>query len=295
MKSLSVASSRSLATGFSYAMAAAVLWSFIGPFSKGALAAGVSPMETAFWRALFGGLFFAGQTAASRGLRIPFRDAALFFLFGSCGVGLLYGSLQVSIQQSGAAMAMVLLYTAPVWVAVASRWLFGEALSPRKLAAICVSLVGAALVCLSGGSLPADASTLGVVCGLLSGLAYAAHFPFYAWWGSRYPTSTIYTYMLLGGVSFLLPFVSFAPGKSATAWGHLLALGVLTNYAAYVAFAASLRLISQVQAAVIGNIEPVLATLWVWMLFDENFTAYGWLGCALVVASVFFMTTEQKS
>jgi DME family drug/metabolite transporter len=281
-------------SGYVYTALAAVLWSFIGPLSKGVLAAGVSPIETAFWRALIGALCFAAHTAFFGSLRIRRRDAALFFLSGGWGVGVFFVSLQVSIQLSGAAMAMVLMYTAPVWVAVASRYLFHEAISRQKLIAIYIALAGVALICLSGGSLPEEYSLLGIACGLLSGLAYASHFPFYTWWNSRYSTGVIYTYMLIGGTVFLLPFSQSLPGNSWEAWANLLALGTLTTYAAYIALGRSLQRISQIQSAVVGNIEPVLATLWVWMFYGENFTTPGWLGCGLVIGAVFLLTTERK-
>lgn len=282
-------------SGFAYAAAAAVLWSFIGPFSKASLGDGLSPLEIAFWRAFLGGVCFAVHTLFYGGLRIPVRDAAVFFLFGIWGVGILFGALQISIQLSGAAMAMVLLYTAPAWVAVASRILFHEAISYKKLAAICIALAGVGLVCFSGGSLAAGHSWLGIGCGLLAGLAYASHFPFYSWWIRRYSTGTIYTYMLFGGAVFLLPFVSFVPDKSWEAWSNLLALAILTNYVAYIALGKSLQRITQIQSAVVGNIEPILATLWVWMFYGENFTLSGWLGCILVIGAVFLLTIDRKA
>ena len=64
-------------------------------------------------------------------------------------------------KPGAAAMAVVLLYTAPVWVAVFSRLLFRERISPRKIGAIGVALTGTTLVCFSGGSLPGRTSTFG--------------------------------------------------------------------------------------------------------------------------------------
>lgn len=284
-----------VAAGYFYAASAAILWAFIGLFSKNCLVYGVNPLETAFWRALLGGLCFLAQTIACGGMRLAWRHAAVFFLFGWWGIGVLFTALQVSIQQSGAAMAMVLLYTAPAWVAVASRLFFHEPISRQKLLAIGIALGGTSLICFSGGSLPEEYSLLGIGCGLLSGFAYASHFPFYTWWKRRYSAGTIYTYMLLGGAVFLLPFVEITPDKPMGAWGNLFALGFLTNYVAYVAFAKSLQKINQVQAAVIGNIEPILATLLVWIFFEENFTAIGWLGCGLVIGAVFLLTIEKKT
>ena len=280
--------------GFALAAFAAILWSFIGPLSKEALNYGISPLETAFWRAFIGCVCFSAQAAFSGGLRVSLRHASTFFLFGWLGVGLLFGALQVSIQLSGAATAMVLLYTAPAWVALSSHIFFREAISLQKTFAIGTALAGVALICFAGGSLSAVYSPLGIICGLLAGIAYASHFPFYACWGLRYSTGIIYTYMLLGGTVFLLPFVSYEPDKTWYIWAVLFALGFLTNYVAYVALAASLRRISQIQAAVIGNIEPLFATLWVWAFFGENFTPMGWAGCSLVMAAVFLMTIKRR-
>ena len=104
--------------------------------------------------------------------------------------------------------------------------------SSRKGIALGLALFGTALVCFSGGSLNAEPSVLGIVCGLISGLCYASHFPFYVWWQPRYSTATLYACTPLGGALALLPFVDSAPTRSWTAWANLLALGVVTNYGA---------------------------------------------------------------
>lgn len=281
-------------TGYLYVLAAAVLWSLIGPFSKICMEEGLAPLEVAFWRALLGGICFFAQTGICGGARIPVKHALFFCLFGVLSISVFFSSLQISIQLSGAAMAMVLLYTAPAWVAVFSRILFHESFSSRKGIALGLALFGTALVCFSGGSLNAEPSVLGIVCGLISGLCYASHFPFYVWWQPRYSTATLYAYILLGGALALFPFVDFAPTRSWTAWANLLALGVVTNYGAYLAYGRSLQSINQVKAAIIGNIEPVLATFWVWLFWNENFSAYGWAGSALVISAVFLLTADRS-
>ena len=119
-------------TGYLYVLAAAVLWSLIGPFSKICMEEGLAPLEVAFWRALLGGICFFAQTGICGGARIPVKHALFFCLFGVLSISVFFSSLQISIQLSGAAMAMVLLYTAPAWVAVFSRILFHESFSSRK-------------------------------------------------------------------------------------------------------------------------------------------------------------------
>ena len=218
-------------TGYLYVLAAAVLWSLIGPFSKICMEEGLAPLEVAFWRALLGGVCFFAQTGICGGARIPLKHALFFCAFGVLSISVFFSSLQISIQLSGAATAMVLLYTAPAWVAVFSRILFHESFSSRKGIALALAL---------------------------------------------------------------FPFVDFAPTRSWTAWANLLALGVVTNYGAYLAYGRSLQIINQVKAAIIGNIEPVLATFWVWLFWNENFSAYGWAGSALVISAVFLLTADRS-
>lgn len=92
-------------TGYLYVLAAAVLWSLIGPFSKICMEEGLAPLEVAFWRALLGGICFFAQTGICGGARIPVKHALFFCLFGVLSISVFFSSLQISIQLSGAAMA----------------------------------------------------------------------------------------------------------------------------------------------------------------------------------------------
>lgn len=280
-------------SGILAALAASFLWSLIGPMSKNCMADGVGPMEVAFWRAFLGCVCFALYAGMQKKLAIPWKTALTFMLFGALGTGVMFGALQVSIEKSGAAMGMVLLFTAPFWVAVFSRAIFKEHISGLKFIALAVALAGTIMVCMSGGSLGTGYSLMGIACGLLAGFCYATQFPFYVWWSPRYSTGTIYSYMLLGGSLIILLFTDFTAGKSAWAWGNLIGLGVVTNYIPYMLLGYSLQRISQVQTVVINNVEPVLSTLWAWMFFAENFSAIGWIGSLLILLAVFALTLEK--
>ena len=259
--------------GYVWILLAALLWSLLGVVSKFCQHAGVLPLETAFWRAGIGCVFFLAHAGLTGGLRIPLRHALIFVLFGAWGVGVFFGAMQMAIKLSGGATAVVLLYTAPVWVAVFSRFLFGEHITRRKALAVLIALSGTALVCFSGGSLPGETSLAGIGFGLLSGLCYATHYPFYRWWQSRYSTASIYGYMLLGGVAALGIGGPVNIDHAADTWGWRFALGLLTCYMAYICYGQGLKRISLVRAAVTCHLEPVLGTLWVWLFWNECFSA----------------------
>lgn len=280
-------------SGYGYALLAAGLWGLLGPVSRLCLSEGTEPLEVAFWRAFIGGLCFAAHGLFRHELIVRPAHGAVFCLFGVLGISLFFGAYQMAVRESGAALTVVLLYTAPVWVALFSRVLFGELFTRRKLAALAVAFGGTALVCLSGGSAGGPSSWLGIACGLAAGFFYATHYPFYAWWKSRYSTATLYTFMLLAGALALAPCVTFTP-HSVVTWAGFVFLGVLCTYGAYLAYGAGLRRISPVRAAVVSNLEPVIGTLLAWAWWHENFSLSGWLGGGLVLAAVFILTTDRQ-
>lgn len=283
---------RSFWKGTLYCVLAALAWALIGPVSRVCFAEGMDPASVAFWRMAVSGACFLVHALLSGGLKPPRRDLACMVLFGVLDVSLVILTLQISIQKSGGALAIILLFTAPAWVALFSRILFHEAISPAKLSALALALAGTILVCLSGGSLGDEVSHIGLACGLFSGFTYAFQFLFFAWWKDRYSTQALFAMTFIPAAVVLGLFAEFSP-VSLVAGGALFALGIISTYVAYFWYGQSLRHLSPVQAAVIGNLEPVVSTLLCWMLWGENFLPIGWMGCVLVVASVILLTLKR--
>ena len=276
---------------------AAALWSLITPISRLLFAMDCTPLETSFWRTGLGGICFCICALWRGELKVPVRDGLLMIVFGGLLGIVLFGSFQYAISFCGGATAVVLLYTAPAWVAVLSRFFFNEAISYTKLTAIGIALGGVIMVSMAGGSMSGEISVIGVACGLLSGFSYACFFPFTYHFCRKYSSVTLYTYAFLSTTVLLIPFTcsDLSLDRPAMFWALLGAMGIFTNFLAYITLALSLRYISQVQSAVIGNVEPILGCFWVWLLFNENFSAIGWAGCLFIMAAVFILTLEKKS
>ncbi|HBW15278.1 MAG TPA: EamA family transporter [Desulfovibrio sp.] len=280
-------------TGYLLVLLAASLWALIGPLARFCMDEGLSPPEIALWRAAFGALFFALHAWRCGLWRVDPRHGAAMSAFGIVGVGVLFGSYQYAVQEGGAALAAVLLYTAPAWVAVLSRLLLHEPLTRRKLAALMVAMTGAVLTCLSGGGLSGGASTAGIVAGLISGFAYSLHYIFSAHWMRRYSPVTLYLYCLPAGVATLVPFTTFTH-KTPTAWLLLVAIGLLTTYCAYFVYCEGIRRLAPTRVAIVANLEPVLAALLAYLWWGELFPPLGWLGAGLVLTAVFLIVLDRS-
>lgn len=280
-------------TGYLFAFAAAACWAVLGPISRLPLSHGVSPLEVAFWRAFFGAVLFVAHGLITRQQRISKKDGAVLASFGLFGIALMFASYQVAVQRSGAAMAAVLLYTAPFWVALFSRVIFKESLTPLKMAAMLVAMAGVAMVCLSGGGTPQKADLFGIGAGLLTGLAYSLHYVYATAYLKKISAVTLYMYCLPVGALTLLPFIDFAP-KAGADWLALASLGLVTNYAAYTFYCGALKRLAPTKVAVLCNLEPLLAALLAFVFWDEFFPALGWLGSALVLAGVFMIMADRR-
>ncbi|RIH76771.1 putative inner membrane transporter YicL [Meiothermus hypogaeus] len=265
------------------------MWGLLGVVSRWAFEQGVSPLEVAFWRAALGAGLFGAQAVLMQQVRLERPDRWAVLGFGLVGISLFYGAYQLAIESGGAALAAVLLYTAPAIVALLS-WLFlREPMDAHKLAAVGLTLLGVALVSLQGGGVKVSLAAL--FWGLLSALTYATYYLFGKLYLHRYTTPTVFLYALPVGALGLLPFVDFVP-KNAEAWAAIAFLTVASTFFAVTLYFAGLRRLEATRASVVATIEPVVAAFAAWLWWGERFSLLGYLGAGLVLLGVLWMVLK---
>jgi drug/metabolite transporter, DME family len=281
--------------GYLFVLMAAICWGAIGPVSKLAFANGMAPLEVAFWRAVLGWVLFAGHATALREVRVKRGDLLPVLGFGLWGVTIFYGSYQVAVQAGGAALASVLLYTAPAWVVLMARMFLAEPMSPGKLASVGLTMAGVA-----GLTLGADAgaamvfSPLAIVCGLVAGFTYSLYYIVGKRFLSRYSTPTVFLYALPVGALGLSPLLDLQ-WPSAPAFAAVAFLSLVSTYGAYSFYYAGLKRMEASRAAVVATLEPVIAGVLAFFWWDERFTALGYIGACLVLAGVLLLLMDESS
>lgn len=273
-------------------MAAALLWGILGPFSKLAFSEGVPPMEVAFWRAMLGWIFFGVHAAATRSMRLNLRDIPMVVLFALIGITIFYGSYQLAIRGGGAALASVLLYTAPAWVTLIARFAFRESLTRPKLLALALTLIGVICVAGGGGSIQITGSAL--FFGLTAGLSYSIYYIFGKYFSTRYSSPNLFFYLLPIGAVTLLPWVEFTT-KSPTAWGALFCIAALCTYGAYYCYYIGVKYLEASRAAIAATLEPVVAAVVAFFWWGESFGVTGYAGSVLILAAVIIMVLDKES
>lgn len=214
-------------------------------------------------------------------------------LFGLVGVSLFYSAYQFAVEAGGAALASVLLYTAPAWVAVMGVAFLGERLTGFKTAAVALTLLGVAGIAFSGdGRVRLTWGAMG--WGLASGLSYALYYPFGKRYFDEYAPATIFAYALPVGALGMWPLVSLS-SKSGAAWGALIFIGFVSTYGAYLAYGTGLKRLEASRASIVATLEPVVAAGVAHWWWGERFGAWGYAGAGLVIAAAVLTTADPVS
>lgn len=227
-------------------------------------------------------------------LRIRLKDLWCFLGTGICSIVFFGYCYNRTIVLASLSVAAILLYTAPIFVMILSRFLFGEKLSLRKVAALLMAFAGCICVTgiLGGG---AAVSTAGILTGLGSGFGYALYsiFSRFALERDYHPfTITLYTFVCaFAAVLFLadwppiLSFVTKSPGNMLYGIGY----GVITTVLPYILYTFGLRYVENSKASIMATVEPVVATLIGVFWFHESMTASGAVGVLLVLGALILL------
>ncbi len=283
--------------GYFFIILAAVMWGMIGPFGKMAYAQSISALEVAFWRALLAWICFCAEIVICRtDIRVSRTDLLPLVLFSVLCVALLFGSYQVAVDQGGAALASVLLYTAPAWVILLSRIFLREKITRQKILALGLTIGGIILIAVSQGNNQAftvnRSLSLAIITGLCSGFCYSLYYIIGKLFSERHSASLLFFYTLLPGALLLLPWFSFTV-KTPTAWFSLILLSTISTYGAYHCYYKGLKYIEAGRASIVATLEPVVAALAAWFWWDELFAPGGFIGAALVISAVILMVRNN--
>lgn len=272
---------------------AAALWASLGPFYKLLFHLGASPLTVVTFRAAVAALVLGGW-AAMRGpsrerLRIARRDLPLLLAYGAIGIAFFYAVYVYAVQLIGVAVAVVLMYTAPAWVALIAWRRLGEGMDRSRALALALAFAGCFLVAQAYDRQALQVNALGIVCGLGAGLGYGLYSIFNKIGTARYPPTTVQFYGFAIGaalLSLMQPWeMLLAPLHSPLLLGGLIFMAIGPTLGGGLAYAAGVQRLPVSVASLLATLEPALATLFGYLLFDEALQPPQWLGMLAILAA----------
>ncbi len=271
---------------------AAVLWSggsfftrvLTAPTAFGLNDPPLTPIQIAFWRGLFAGLFLVPLVR-----RIEFRFRVPMLGMVVC-FAVMCGLYLSALGYGSAANAILLQNTAPVWVYLIGVYWLGHRAETGAGQATALAMAGAAVIVLGNwpwNRPPAEqARDIPVLLmGAGSGLTYAGVVLFLGHLKSECPAGLM-VLNLLGGTFGIATVVlvrygadEFATWLSAPSLKQVLfltAFGVVQMALPYWLFARGLRSVTAQEAGIITLLEPVLNPVWAYLVAPERETPTIW-------------------
>jgi len=283
----------SLAHGRLCIVLAAVLWSTSGGFTKlftEPTALGLNepeiapyqfgghafPVQIAFYRVLFAALVLAPTL---RRRDFSWRGLMVVSAFSFAIMNILY----ITSQALGtAANAVLLQYSAPMWMYLASIFWLGEKPDRRSTVALFVGTAGIGAII--AGNWDGEQFAI-VLMALGSGFAYAVVLiclRVLRGLSSRW--LTVWNHFF--GALALLPFVWMLPTPTFTQVAVLVLYGGLQMGIPYWLVARGLRSVSPQEAGVITLLEPILVPVWAFLASGERPDAVTYIGGAFIIGAL---------
>ena len=223
-------------------------------------------------------------------LRMPRQDLLRAFVLGLGGIAVSNYFYYLAIQRTNVATAIIVQYTAPVWVLVYMVLRRAERLTLSKMASVVLAITGIALVIGLFGRGRLQLDTLGVTAAMIA----AFSFTFYNIGGhyilAKYDRWTVLLFTTLSASLFWIvvnpPNRIMAAHYSGTAWLFLLVFAMLSVLLPFSLYFAGLQHLEPTKAIVASCLEPVFTILIAAVALKEVVGPLQGLGIAMVLCAI---------
>ncbi len=191
------------------------------------------------------------------------------------------------------ANAVFLNYTAPIFVALLAPLFLKEKLEKSTLLALAISVAGIVVISYQQNLQISHLNLLGVILGLLSGIAYAGFIIASKRALFSFSSQVVAFYSYSVASIFLLPFVigtDFSP--DLTSWILLLVLGVFNTGFAVTLYLKGLGMIKAQKAVVFTYLEPASAVVFGFLFLAQQPTPLMLVGGLLILIAGYIVATR---
>jgi drug/metabolite transporter (DMT)-like permease len=223
--------------------------------------------------------------------RIEVRDIWKFVLLGIIGVAITNYTYYFTVKEASVATAILVQYTAPVWVVLYSVFIMKEDTLDRiTIVSLIVALIGCYFAVTSGSMQSINLKGWAIITGPLSAFTFAYQVIGTKQLLKRYSLWTLLLYMFGFSALFWIcinpPWNIIAKNYTAGDWGILWIFAVVSILIPQTAFAAGLKLLDASTAGIVSIMEPVIAIVAAFLILGESLNGIQILGALMVLGAV---------
>lgn len=283
----------------SYILFAGILWGIISIFLHGLELIGFSTFQCVALRLFFATLFLLIVILVKdkKLLKFRLRDLPLFI---GMGLGCLGSSVfylwDISLCGSSAVPAL-LLDTSPIFVLILSSVFLNEKITPLKIAALVLTIVGVLLVTgvFSSGN---SVSFVSILIGLLSGISYAVYSIINKKAIIKYDSLTITFYAFFTATIVFVPFSGIFANVTlifnSSSILYILGLSLISTVIPFLLYSLGLKGLPASKVSILANTELLVASIVGILYFGEDFSLLKIVGFILVVCAIVLLNLKPK-
>ncbi len=293
---------RKPALGYLYIAAATFCWGVAASLGRAAFTRRlpglhalrpIDPLILSQSRATFSFLTLLPVLSLLRGwrrLRLPAADIRDTFLIGILGVAASNYFYYLAIQRTNVATAIIVQYTAPIWVLLYTVARGHQKPTLQRVGAVGLAVTGIALVIGLFGGTGLHLDTIGLFAGLLAAFSFA----FYNVGGhnvlARHDRWMVLLYTTCSASLFWLlvnpPWKIAAAHYSGEQWLFLLLFSLLSVLAPFSFYFAGLQHLEPTRAIVVSCLEPVFSIVIAAVALGEIMHPLQVAGIVFVLAAI---------
>ena len=294
-----------------FALGAAILFGLNASTTKVIIGSGISAEQVVFIRSLFTGLIAISWVLLTKpkGLRVPLKMIPKLILLGIIGVGLLQWSYSQAVFYLPIGIALLLEYTAVLWVPIIALLFFKERVKSQIWVGAALVLGGLAVVAQIWDS---QLNPLGVVFAFLAAAALTVHLIAGERIQRTLPTNVTLAYGMSIATLFFLPLANLGSlnigllssgidlsgnlqGVEIPVWLALTFMGIFGSFLPMALTYAALKNLSATLVGVVATAETVLAALFALVWLGEEVTTTQLVGSIVVISGILLAQTARES
>ena len=275
-------------------LSSGVLWGTIGVFVTTLKGLGIDALTAGFLRILFGALILVPIMIAIGGKRLFIIDkkglviTAILGIFSQALFNYCYCQ---SITRTGVATASVLLYSAPVFVAIMSAVFYKENMTAAKGLAVLLNVCGCFLTVTGGNIGQLSFSVSGILLGISAGFLYGLMTVISRLTSDKYDPLTVMFYSFLFGAAGLSlavkPWENISLFLSTPVLLTAVGFGLIPTVGSYMFYLNGMKKKIEVsKVPIIASVEIIVAAAIGMTLFQEHLGIVNVAGIGLVVLSI---------
>ncbi|MBU4076379.1 MAG: EamA family transporter [Euryarchaeota archaeon] len=277
--------------GYGEIITAAALWGTAGILVK--MISGMTALSIIFYRVTLAFMIFIVFFSISGNLnKLRLKDKKLYLVLFSVLQITTMLTFFISIMEASVPIAVLLLYTAPLYVTVFSPLLLKERSTGKGWLALCLSIAGVILI-IDPGKLELSLKLTGIIAGMLSGISYAFQIMTSKHISKSYSGFNQAFWSFMIAMLLLLPFAAVPLDVVSGNIGYLILLAIFPTILAISLYFNGLNKVRAASASILGLIEPVSAVILSILILHESISIPVMLGGALILMGGAIVTRES--